>query len=434
MQKFSSWLQKRWHICSGCCFLLSAAVLLCLLLNAGQTAASGNVQTQPTEKLPAKLADFTIVADADSMAIANELAVNFKVEYNISLPVVEADKFTGTCGIYVDATDFNSYGGYKYGISWEETDEGAALYVNGSGKALETAVEKFLKNFKDPSVFPFGLEEPVTGYEWDASDVNMTALGYGLQETTTRELCEGIELRELKYKSFAYGTMEAYVVVVKAGAQAEMKVVTGEWDENTTADNPATKYTVEEYAEKLQEEGYEVLAITNGGFYDLNTGKTNIPWGMQIVDGAVQKAPSTENPKYTDNWVGLAVDGKYVISDTAGYKESYEGRLVQGIGGGLVLMRDGVPCISATSVDYRTAVGVTANGDLAVLTVPSANYAVIAQIFMDLDLDITEVLNLDGGGSTTLHTLSENGTLQRFLCETPLEREVADAIAIVKKK
>ena len=80
MQKFSSWLQKRWHICSGCCFLLSAAVLLCLLLNAGQTAASGNVQTQPTEKLPAKLADFTIVADADSMAIANELAVNFKVE------------------------------------------------------------------------------------------------------------------------------------------------------------------------------------------------------------------------------------------------------------------------------------------------------------------------------------------------------------------
>ena len=97
-------------------------------------------------------------------------------------------------------------------------------------------------------------------------------------------------------------------------------------------------------------------------------------------------------------------------------------------------MRDGVPCISATSVDYRTAVGVTANGDLAVLTVPSANYAVIAQIFMDLDLDITEVLNLDGGGSTTLHTLSENGTLQRFLCETPLEREVADAIAIVKKK
>jgi exopolysaccharide biosynthesis protein len=53
---------------------------------------------------------------------------------------------------------------------------------------------------------------------------------------------------------------------------------------------------------------------------------------------------------------------------------------------------------------------------------------------MDMELDVETILNLDGGGSTTLHTLTEEGKLQQYICETPIEREVADAIAIVKKK
>jgi len=65
---------------------------------------------------------------------------------------------------------------------------------------------------------------------------------------------------------------------------------------------------------------------------------------------------------------------------------------------------------------------------------PSANYAFVAQIYMDMDLDVDCILNLDGGGSTTLHAQDEYGKLTRLVCETPIEREVADAIAIVKKK
>ena len=96
-------------------------------------------------------------------------------------------------------------------------------------------------------------------------------------------------------------------------------------------------------------------------------------------------------------------------------------------------MRDGKPCFSTTGADYRTVVGITKGGDLIILTVSSANYAFVAQIFMDMDVDIDCVLNLDGGGSTTLHSLDESGKLTQFICETPIEREVADAIAIVKK-
>jgi len=78
-------------------------------------------------------------------------------------------------------------------------------------------------------------------------------------------------------------------------------------------------------------------------------------------------------------------------------------------------------------------VGITKHNDLVIMTLPGANYAVAVQAFMDLNIDVTTVLNLDGGGSTTLHAQDENGALKLLLCETPLEREVADAIAIVIK-
>ena len=78
-------------------------------------------------------------------------------------------------------------------------------------------------------------------------------------------------------------------------------------------------------------------------------------------------------------------------------------------------------------------VAVTKEGDLIILTMPSANYAFITQILMDMELNVDCVLNLDGGGSTTLHSLNNSGILSQMICETPIEREVADAIAIVKK-
>ena len=68
------------------------------------------------------------------------------------------------------------------------------------------------------------------------------------------------------------------------------------------------------------------------------------------------------------------------------------------------------------------------------LTISGANYAVVVQAFMDMGLDMDCILNLDGGGSTTLHARTEEGELKQYLCENPVERAVADAIAIVKKK
>jgi exopolysaccharide biosynthesis protein len=254
-----------------------------------------------------------------------------------------------------------------------------------------------------------------------------------MTEMTSRDLYEGVQMRELKYESFAYGKNNAYALIIDSDAPVELKVSAGEWDENTTTDNPGEKFTVAEHSKRLADKGYEVLAITNAGFYDLNTTMTYIPWGMQIVDGIVKKEPNKDNPKNTDNWFGQTADGKYVISNTDGYPE-YETKISDGVGGGLMLMKDGKPCFTGTTPDFRTVVGVTKDGDLVILTISGANYAVVTQAFMDMGLEMDCVLNLDGGGSTTLHARTEEGKLEQYICETPVERAVADAIAIVKKK
>ena len=410
------------------CFLLGALTSAAVLLLAAMVLPGLMKADKPG------LSQFTIVADAHNMDTANDLAVTLYEKYGVSLPVVSGEEYRGDKGIYLDMMGHNSYGGYKYSVYGMECSCGYGIYINGSGVSLDTAIGKWVKSVKDIYAFPFGLKEDVSGYEWNTDDINMTGLGFSLTGSESKELYDGVELRKLSYESFGYGKVEGYAVIVPSDAGVELKVAAGAWDENTTPENPGEKHTVQEYGKMLTEEGYEVLAITNAGFYDLNTTMTYIPWGLQIVDGYVKKEPTEENPNNTDNWFGQTADGRFVISNTAGYYETYETTIAQGVGGGRVLMKDGKPCFPTTGADYRTVVGVTKTGDLIILTVSSANYAFVTQVFMDLDMDVDCILNLDGGGSTTLHSLDETGNLTQMICETPIEREVADAIAIVKKK
>ena len=420
---FGAVLFRKWNLWAGLCVMAAGIVLAAAMVLPGllQPAAPG-------------LEMFTIVANNDTMQDAEALAVEIYEDHGISLPVVHCNDFTGDYGIFLNVSGFNSYGGYKYSLSARQDDNSAGIYIDGTGPALEVAISKWTKSAKKAAAFPFGVTEDVVGYEWNTGDVNMTGLGFELSAMTSRQLYEGVEMRELQYESFAYGKNTGYAVIVDADADVELKVSAGEWDENTTPENPGKKYTVENHGKRLTEDGYEVLAITNAGFYDLNTTMTYMPLGMQIVDGLVKKVPSRENPKNTDNWFAQTADGKYVISNTDGYYADYETKLSDGVGGGLLLMENGKPCFTSTTPDYRTVVGITKDGDLVILTISGANYAVVVQAFMDMGLEMETVLNLDGGGSTTLHARTETGALEQFICETTVEREVADAIAIVKKK
>ena len=256
---------------------------------------------------------------------------------------------------------------------------------------------------------------------------------FALQSQNESTLYEGVTLYEKTYVAAGYGEVEAYALVIDAQANVELKVSAGAWDETNNADNPAEVKTVANHFRAVKNSGYNVLAMINGGFFDLNNTKSYLPYGAQIVDGVVKQAPSTDN-NYSDNWFGMTKDGKYVISNAAGYAD-YEGNVQQAVGGGKLLIVDGVPVELTSDRAYRTAVGVNADGDLVMVAVADATYSDVCHIFVDMGLEITTVLNLDGGGSTAMYVPGAYYPKALILGDDGFfPREVADAVAIVEKQ
>lgn len=255
---------------------------------------------------------------------------------------------------------------------------------------------------------------------------------FAVKSQTESVLYEGVTLYEKTYVAAGYGEVNAYVLQINADANVEMKVSAGAWDETNNTENPAEAKTVANHFRAVKNAGYNVLAMINGGFFDLNSTKSYVPYGVQIVDGEVKQAPSTDN-NYSDNWFGMTKDGKYVISNAAGYAD-YEGNIQQAVGGGKLLIENGVPVEVTSDRAYRTAVGVNANGDLVMVAVENATYSDVCHIFVDMGLDIVTVLNLDGGGSTAMYVPGTYYPQALILGEDGFfPRKVADAIAIVEK-
>lgn len=429
--KKESWLKAHWKGLLGIVLMLVSVAVLVLSMG-----VLDGLFVEPVLPENAVLSDFVIVADAENMELANTLSAKIYKDTGLAVYVEAFDEFEGGHAIYVGTRDYNSYGGYKYRITAEANEEYASIYLDGTGVSLRTAMDTLVEDYieNEVTVFPFGMEAVSVGYEWNTKEATMTGLGFKLNATETQELAEGVSLMEMKYKSLAMGKVSAYVVVVKADAKVKMVVSAAEWDETNSVENPAPVYTVEEHGQMLTDKGHQVLAISNAGYFQKAAG-SNLPWGMQIVNGVVMQEPNTTTPKYTNNWVGMTKDGKYVISDTEGYQTTYKDNLECAVGGHLVMMKDGVPEIISGTPYYRTAVGVNANGDLVIVQISDANYGAMVQVFMDLDMDITTVLNLDGGGSTTLHAVDDKGKLKRIFCGNgALERPIADAIAFVVDK
>ena len=247
--------------------------------------------------------------------------------------------------------------------------------------------------------------------------------------SSVSQLHEGVDLHEMTYIASEYGEVKAFALVVKADANVELKVAAGEVGETS-----AESATVYKHFQNLENAGNNVIAMTNGGFFDLNKTESYLPYGMLIVDGEVVQAPSADDPKYTDNWFGMTKDGKYVISNTAGYNSTYVDNIQQGVGGGYLLMENGIAKELSSTRAYRTAVGVNAAGDLVIICVEDALYNEVNTIFVDLDMDIQTVLNLDGGGSTAMYVAGTYWPKAKILGDSSwIKREVPDAIAIVEK-
>ena len=216
--------------------------------------------------------------------------------------------------------------------------------------------------------------------------------------------------------------------------------------------------TASELAAKAIGEKKNVVGAINGSFF-MRSAQCYLPWGMQIVNGKVISEPSegkvtyvdskgvshTVNKKSYSNWFGITKDGKPVIGDLSDYNNQYKGNILHGVTGNKILIKNGAYVKNDVSSAARTAIGITANGDIVMVAVsgregdtthPGATLADITQVFMDLDMGITDAINIDGGGSTTMLYQSSDGqlllrTTQYSNATETTQREIADIIAIV---
>lgn len=201
--------------------------------------------------------------------------------------------------------------------------------------------------------------------------------------------------------------------------------------------------TVPEHVAQMESLGKNVIAAVNADFFHFFNNGDKTTYGAQIIDGVVYKQPNKVE-HYGDNWFGVTTDGEYVLSDLEGYENTYKGKLYQAVGGGVWLMREHHLCPHRSeAVDPRTAVGITDDGGLVLVCVDGrseatvgATYADLLQVFLDLDVPIRTVLNLDGGHSTILMGKTAEGEMK--ILNSPSSglselRPVADILTLVKR-
>ena len=416
--------------------------------NVSVNITSLNIKGRPLDS-------FSVIAESTDNAQAMAIVEFVKNKYQITLPIrTPSDNYVGNA-IYVNLG--NTYGGIRHGFDYDLDENGDMLiYLDETSDKISSLVDEFLterlttsksaydfyKNFGQKSfvyTFPEGASQ---GYTFNES------------EDEIRELARGVILLKRNYTTTAGKAVEAYILILKSDAAAHIEVQAAELTvvdscAENNQDNCGYLHGLEpkstsQFVAEMEAEGKNVLAATNAGFFMKSAG-CYAPWGMQIVNGVVDTEPrdGTTNLKNYSNWFGITKDGKPVISTLSGYRNTYKGEILYGVGARYLSIVDGkYKKLSSAGYDARTAVGYNANGDIVLVTVPGNNekpetpgatYSDIAQIFMDLDMDITDALNLDGGGSTTMVAEDASGKMQLTtpLLSTSTERALGNILAIV---
>ena len=259
---------------------------------------------------------------------------------------------------------------------------------------------------------------------------------YGLCLTAEQAetLCEGVTYLQRDYVREDGKPVQTHIVI----ASADAAVTAAVW-----GSPQGQSQTVPEHVSQMEHLGKDVVAAVNADFFHFFNNGDKTTFGAQIIDGVVYKEPNKVE-HYGDNWFGVTNEGAYVMSDMQAYESTYKGKLYQAVGGGVWLLREHMLCPhSSPAVEPRTAVAITDDGGLVLVCVDGrseatvgATYADLLQVFLDLDVPIRSVLNLDGGHSTIL--MGKRSGEEIKILNSPSSglselRPVADILTLVKR-
>ena len=282
-------------------------------------------------------------------------------------------------------------------------------------------------------------------YEQDRAENGFLSL---MEKMESRELYTGVRYEKRLYRRGNGERVLVYLAILSPVAKATFAV--------SAAPSGRVKMVKRHAAEF---DGYVICAMNAGYFHFFNDGDLT-PYGMQIVRGKEINPPGKDKPQYSDNWIGVTQNGEIVIGNAEEYESHLKGKLEYAVGGGARLICDEKVCLPSDQGQHpRTTVGVSADGSLILMCADGRSsfssgltYGDVVDLYLGLGYEIKDLLNLDGGGSTTFVLREQDGdfrvqnipsgpplpiSYQKYDLPTPIPlgdsqaRGVADCILIV---
>ena len=288
-------------------------------------------------------------------------------------------------------------------------------------------------------------EAPFISYEQDRAENGFLSF---TEKIESRELYSGVHYEKRLYHRGNGERVLIYLAVLSSDAPAAFAV---------SAAPSGTIKMVKHHAAEF--DGHVICAMNASFFHFFNDGDLT-PYGIQIVRGKEINPPGNDKPQYSDNWIGMTKRGEMVIGNAEDYYVRWRGNLEYAVGGGARLIRDGKIALPSDGGQHpRTTVGISTDGTLILMCADGRSsfssgltYGDIVDLYLGLGYEIKELLNLDGGGSTTFVLREHDGSFrvqnipsgpplpisyQKYGLPTPVPcgdsqaRGVADCILIV---
>ena len=177
--------------------------------------------------------------------------------------------------------------------------------------------------------------------------------------------------------------------------------------------------------------GANIVAAVNADIFNMSTGE---PEGVLVMNGTVYKA-GIGRPYF-----GVTRSGQIVLGENL--TQSVLDTLQEAVSGFYMIVRDGNRVGPGTNGDSnvapKTCVGVKPDGSVVIVTVDGRNYPISCSLSdydlatIMLDLGCVDVVNLDGGGSTTYLAKyeGENVLSLKNKPSDAVERKVASSLFV----
>ena len=244
-----------------------------------------------------------------------------------------------------------------------------------------------------------------------------------LRQDSCQEIAPGVKYEECVYRRGDGVEVWVYLVHLPKSAPVQLAVAAAALH---------TAKPVKCHAEDFEKFfNIPVLFAMNAGFFHffIRGGTDNgdlTPYGIQVVRGVEMARPGIVKDKVWYGYNFLAVDktGRAFISNAPEYEAKLRGTLEYAVGGGMRLIREGKvflytdPLGKSEVKAPRTAVGFDADGNAILMCCDgrskrSGGMSLADEIDLYMQLgNITELLNLDGGGSTTVVVKNRDGEHQ----------------------